>query len=491
MGEVGVKNTRKTDRSWKTKMLVAFVIYALFQFVLPNPEPITKAGMGVVGIFAATLYLWVTVGIGWPSLLCVGMMGTTGVCSASNLFAKTWGNVMVPFLVACFLLNYVMAETGLTRRFALWFVTRNFCKGKPWLIMFMFFLSILVIGLVSTSSPIVILYMAIAEEMFLATGYKKGDSLTKATMVGIAWMAQGAMFMTPISHILIPMIFDYIEADFGVSVTYGQFSMIFMAVGLVYFIGFWLLFRFIIKPDVDKMKNLDIDALKATVPPMSLQEKIAGIVYGVVIIIWLCPDLVNSIGLTSVGAWMKSLGTGVPALVAAGLLAAIRVNNAPLLDLPKACSKMQWGSVFMMSAVMGTAYLFGLETCGVTGWLTATMGPIMSALSPALFVFVAVLWIIVQTNLMSNTLTASMYTVIIPIAMGVAGVNPIALGLVIASACNAAFATPSACPCAGLATGSGWTPAGFQGKYGWMLAGFTLLCMYFIGYPLCNMMFPY
>ena len=112
-------------------LLVAAVIYVLFQFLIPAPAPITRAGMGVVGIFIATLWLWCTEGSGWPSLLYVGMIGTTGVCSATDLFAKTWGNVMVPFLVACFVLNAVMSKTGLTRRVALWFITRPSCAGKP------------------------------------------------------------------------------------------------------------------------------------------------------------------------------------------------------------------------------------------------------------------------------------------------------------------------------------------------------------------------
>jgi sodium-dependent dicarboxylate transporter 2/3/5 len=481
----------KTDKAWTRKMLTAVVIYVLFQFILPAPAPITKSGMGVAGIFIATLYLWITAGIGWTSILCVGMMGTTGVCSASDLFAKTWGNSMVPFVVACFLLNIAMAETGFTRRFAMWFITRKICKGKPWRIMFMLFLSCVLIGLVSTSSPIVILYMAIAEEMFLMTGYQKGDELPKATMISIFWMAQGAMFMTPISHVLIPAIFGYMGKDFGVDVTYAQFSSIFMLCGLIWFAVFWLIFRFLMKPDVEKMANLDIDALRASVPKISPQEIIAAVVYGIVIIVWLCPDLFSAIGLTVLGKYMKSLGTAVPAMVAVGVLAMIRVDNKPVLDVPKACKSVAWGSVFMMAAVMGTAYLFGLKTCGVTSWLGQTFGPAMSHMSPPVFVIFATAWIVIMTNLMSNTLTSSMYAVLVPIAMTVSGVNPIAIALVIASACNAAFATPSSCPAASLASGAGWTPAGYQGKYGWILAAATLIIMAAIGYPLCNLMFPY
>lgn len=480
---------KKNGGSWAVKMGIAIVIYALFQFLIPAPEPITKAGMGVVGIFLATVYLWITVGIGWPSLLMVGMIGTTGVCSASNLFAQTWGNSMTPFLVACFLLNGAMAETGLTRRFAMWFITRKSCQGRPWRIMFMFFLSCLLVGLVSTSSAITILYMAIGEEMLNLTGYKKGEELPKAMMLSIFIMAEGAMFMTPISHVLIPNVFGWLMEDFGVSVSYGQFSMIFMLCGVIWFIIFWLIFRFLMKPDVSGLISLDLDELRGSVPKMSVQEKIVGLVYGIVIIIWLCPDLVKAAGLVSLGKWMSSLGTAIPAVIGAAVLCAVRVDDKPIIDLTAACKKIGWGSVFMMTAVMGTAYIFGLESCGVTSWLSQTFAPMMSGVSPTMFVLAAILFELIMTNCVSNTLSCSMYTVLVPLAATVAGVNPIAVALIIASGCYVAFGMPSACPAASLH--GDWTPIGYQMKWGWLCSAVMVPIYLFIAYPLCNMMFPY
>ena len=357
----------KTQKSWYIDMAIVIAIYALFQFILPAPEPITRAGMGVAGIFIATLYLWIKVDIGWPSLLFVGVVGLTGVCSGTNLFAKTWGNVMVPFLVCAFMLNMVMSETGLTRRFALAFVTAKGNRGKPWRIMIMFFLAVLLMGLVSTSSAICVLFMAIAEEMFNMTGYKKGDRLVETTMIGIFWMAQGAMAFTPISHVLIPAIFNNILNDYGIEVTYGQFSLIFIFMGIFVFLGWILIFRFIIKPDVKKMANLDIDALKATLKPMSKQEWTILIVYGIVIIIWCFPSLIKMIpGCAAVGSWMASLGSGIPPMVACAVLCMIKYEDKPMLDYKDCCRRIPWGSVFMMTAVMGTAYIFGLEECGIT-----------------------------------------------------------------------------------------------------------------------------
>ena len=481
----------KTDKKWIRDMAIVVAIFVIF-LLIPAPAPITEAGMAVVGIFLATLYLWIKVDIGWPSLLFVGVVGMTGVCTGGNLFAKTWGNVMVPFLVAAFMLNMVMSDVGLTRRFALFFVTRKMNKGKPWRIMIMFFLAVILMGLVSTSSAICVLFMAIAEEMFNMTGYKKGDKLVAVTMVGIFWMAQGAMAFTPISHVLIPAIFENIFNDFGVTVTYGQFSLIFICVGIAFFLGWILIFRFIIKPDVSKMANLDIDALRATLKPWSKQEKTILIVYGAVIVIWCFPEIIGMIpGLGGVSKWMSSLGSGIPPLVACGILCMIRYNNKPMLDYRDCCRRIPWGSVFMMTAVMGTAYIFGLETCGVTAWITQTMTPILAGVSPTVFIIIVILFINLMTNCVSNTLVSSMYAVVVPIALAVPGVNPIAVALLVAAGCNSAYALPSACPAAGLASGAGWTPVGFQAKYGFLLMAWTCICYFCIGYPLVLRFFPF
>ena len=483
---------KKTSRSWYIDMAIVVVVYILFQFVLPAPSPITKGGMGVVGIFLGTLYLWIKVDIGWPSLLFIGVVGLTGVSGASALFQNTWGNVMVPFLVCAFILNMVMSDTGLTRRFALFFVTRKMNKGKPWRTMIMFFLAIVLLGLVSTSSAICVLFMAIAEEMFKMTGYKKGEKLVETTMVGIFWMAQGAMAFTPISHVLIPAIFENILADFGVTVTYGQFSMIFLCVGIAFFLGWILIFRFVIKPDVTKMADLDIDALRATIKPWTKQEVTILIVYGIVIITWCFPELIGMIpGMDGVASWMSSLGSGVPPMVACAVLCMIKYEGKPMLDVKDCCRRIPWGSVFMMTAVMGTAYIFGLETCGVTAWITQTMEPIMSGLNPTVFVIIVILFINILTNCVSNTLVSSMYAVVVPLAVAVPGVNPIAVALLVAAGCNSAYALPSACPAAGLASGAGWTRVGFQAKYGFLLCAWTCLCYFAIGYPLVMHFFPY
>ena len=141
-----------TNRGWLIDVAVFAGLYVLFALILPAPAPMTRGGMTVVGILCGTVYLWIKVDIGWPSMLFLGLIGLSGVTSPSALFQQTWGNTMVPFLISAFMLNLVMADTGLTRRFAMFFITRKMNRGKPWRLLTMFFLAVMLMGLVSTSS---------------------------------------------------------------------------------------------------------------------------------------------------------------------------------------------------------------------------------------------------------------------------------------------------------------------------------------------------
>ena len=469
---------------------VALVVYVLFQFIFPPFDPITRGGMGVLGIFLATMYLLFTnEGAAWPSFMAVGLIGMTNVAPASAITQQSWGNVMIPFVCACLLLNYAMSETGLIYRFAIWFITRKFLKNRPWTLLFMFFFSLQLLGLVCTSSPITVMYMSISEGIFETIGCKeKGDKFTSSVMMAVGWVAQGAQAMTPISHTMITMIFGFILHDFGVSISIAKFSLIFLAWGLVYFAGIWLVFRFVLKPDVSKLANFDIDAVRAKLPPMGRRERMVGIVSIVLILFWISPDLLALIpALAGVASYVLKMGQTIPALVAVGLLCALRADGVPVLDIKVGSSKIMWGTVYMMAALMCFGYVFDLESVGITMWMRGIIAPLTANLSATAFVAAVIAFMLIATNFLSNAVCVMLYTVIVPMAGLIPGVNPLVIGLIIASTANAdSLLTPASCPVSGLLAGSGWVKPSFMLKYSWILMVVAFLGYFFVGYPLAT-----
>jgi sodium-dependent dicarboxylate transporter 2/3/5 len=99
-------------------------------------------------------------------------------------------------------------------------------------------------------------------------------------------------------------------------------------------------------------------------------------------------------------------------------------------------------------------------------------------------------WTIVQTNMMSNLVSATtVYRVMVPVAIATGVGNPLAMAFIIAAGANYAFALPSATTSTALVTGSGWVPVGFMFKYGILLIIPIVLLLTFIGYPLAALVF--
>jgi sodium-dependent dicarboxylate transporter 2/3/5 len=351
----------------------------------------------------------------------------------------------------------------------------------------MFFFSLLLLGLVCTSSPIVVMYMAISQGIFKAIGYDgTGDKFTAAVTLAVGWVAQGAQAMTPISHTMITMIFGFILNDFGVTISIARFSLIFMSWGLIYFLGIWIVFRYVIRPDVSKLKDLDIDAVRADLPPMDRREKIVAGVFIILVLFWISPDLLALVPtFAGFAAYIGKMGQTVPALVAVGVLCAIRTNGKPVLDLKDGSSKIMWGTVYLMAALMCFGYVFELENVGINQWMRNLFTPLTANLSAGAFVAMVIAFMLIATNFLSNAICVMLYTVVVPLASLIPGVSPIAIALIVASTANAdSLLTPASCPVSGLMVSSGYVRPGFMAKYGWILMIFAFVGYIVIGYPL-------
>jgi sodium-dependent dicarboxylate transporter 2/3/5 len=98
------------------------------------------------------------------------------------------------------------------------------------------------------------------------------------------------------------------------------------------------------------------------------------------------------------------------------------------------------------------------------------------------------LWLVVQTNVMSNMLSMTLvYTIVLPVAASAGMGNSAALGATIAAAANYAFALPSATTSTALVVGSGWVPVDQMARYGAMMVVPTLLIFAFFCYPIAAM----
>ncbi|HPE16534.1 MAG TPA: hypothetical protein PK597_06215, partial [Oscillospiraceae bacterium] len=261
----------------------------------------------------------------------------------------------------------------------------------------------------------------------------------------------------------------------------------------VQFILVWLEFRFLQKPNVQKMGELDIEKLRSTIPPTTKRERNVGIAFIVLIIMWVFPETIMKIpGLYSFGALLKNFGTYAPPLLIVSALCIIPTEGRPLLDLKKAAASINWSIWMMMAALMGMATFLGKSDYGVMPWLTQVVGGFFQNLgvSGTVFCWIAILWVGIQTNFMSNTASCSLYSAFVPIAAVIGGCNPLALGMCIGMISNSGFMVPSANPVMGLCCSLPPVRITYTIKYGIIASLLCIAAVCFVAYPLYSAVLP-
>ena len=138
--------TTNKNRTWITG--AALLLLLLFGY-LPAPAGMTPSAMRVIGIFAGTLLLWLTVSIDWPSLLCMAALAAVPELGMGAILSSSFGNATFAFLMFTFMCTYALSQTAFVRRCAVWFVSGRWEGRGPWQFTLLFFSSILLLGLFS------------------------------------------------------------------------------------------------------------------------------------------------------------------------------------------------------------------------------------------------------------------------------------------------------------------------------------------------------
>ncbi len=208
------------------------ILLAVF-LLLPPFEPLTEVGMKIVGVFLLTVFWWIFVDVGFSSFLCIALLAVTGILTTKEAFAGSMGSWLPLFLIGCFGLSEAVSLSGFSQRFAMWFLTRPIARGRPWLLLALFFLAVTIFGAVMSSTVTTIVFTAIAIPMLEGIGYKKGDRFAATLIMGIAWAATASFIMTPIGHGSNMLGIEWIHRDTGYAISFTQWMAVGIPVGLL------------------------------------------------------------------------------------------------------------------------------------------------------------------------------------------------------------------------------------------------------------------
>ncbi|MCI8993796.1 MAG: hypothetical protein HFG80_13960 [Eubacterium sp.] len=430
-------NTKKEYIHYLIALIIGIVIAAALK---PN-NGLTEVGVRVIAILIPILYLWLTANTHWVSLLALALLVMTQAMTANEVWAGSMGHFVVITVLSYMVLNVCLNETGVINKIALWFVTRKFVQGRPFAFMAMFFASNVIIGLFMDNLSLAVIYIGIAEVLCKQMGIKKGEPFYTCIFTGVMLGNVLLSICSPIAHALPNIIMASLETQLGISISYAQW----LAVGVPYAAVMYLVIMLIVRiwnPDTSAFKNFDVEKVKAEQKPLGKDGIIAAVVFIAVVFFVLAPSLLKDF--SPFFGYMNSCGVVVPAILAIAVLALVRADGKPVLNVPAALKQVPWPPIIFAGTVSCFAAPLSSEATGISVWLGNVLKPALSGMSPFAIIVILFLLAIIMTNFLSNTVTMVLFFNIGAVLLSVDQVNMAAFTIMIALASGMATVTPSA-----------------------------------------------
>ena len=448
-----------------------FIMFAFGQ--LPPVEPLTPLGMNLIGIFFGVLYGWIFIEIVWPSLAGLLALMLIGGYKPMMLLNKSFGDPVVQMMFFIFVFCATISHYGLSRFISLWFITRNFVKGRPWIFTLTFLGSIFLLGGLTSASPAAIIGWSILYGVCELCGYKKGDGYPTMMVFGIVFAAQVGMSMIPFKQVPLT-VFSAYETMAGVGIDYGKYMVIAILVCILSAIFFVLMSRYIFRPDMSKLVDLDVSKLD-TEGTLQLNKVQKVILFFLILLValLLAPNFLPRDFFVT--RFLKAIGnTGIVVLLVT-IMAAIKVDGKALLNFKiMVDSGVTWGIVLLLALVQPLSGAMAKPESGITPFLMQVLDPLISGGSPLFFALFIGFAAMALTQVMNNGAVGVAFMPILNSYCQATGVPPEIPLIIIVMNVHYAFLTPAASASAALLHGNDWSDT----KNIWKTAPLVLLMVY-------------
>ena len=468
--------TEKKDRN-----LLYFVIYCIIAslgWIIPPVDPITPAGMHLLGVFLAAVVAWTVTAEPWPSFLTIVLIPFTGITDLAGLLSSSWGSDIGFFLVLLFAYVAFMESTGTTTYIAAYLMTRKFLVGHPWRLIFMIFLTAWVLSTFCSNFPGMLITWGIIYKICQILGYKPFDKFPTLLIFGVAVMGALSLSTVPWANNAIVILGAYMKMT-GNMVNFGHYLLYTIPYGLSVIFAYMLMCKYLFKLDVSKLRELDPNVFTEEELRLTAERKITLVSLVVFILILLVPSLMPLD--SPVRAVSDTMGLSLKVALLFVVLSLIKVDGKKVFEFGKLAVKgVPWNMIIMVVGILSFVMLLGSPEAGISAFLGKVFTPIFAGKSVILFFILVALITIFLTNFMINMVVAIiMISATLPIATSL-GIDPIQIVYLITVCCTIALLLPAASPASSvLFANTQWVRAKDVYKYGiptvLMMALFALL----------------
>ncbi len=484
---MSVDNSLKTQHKPSYFIHVGIVLLLMLGFgKLPPIAPLTELGMQVVGIFLGMIWGWLFCTLSWPSLIGLVILGFTDYCSISKAFATGFSNNVVMIIIMIMAFLGIIQASGVSEWLGFKIISAKFAKGRPWVLTALIWIATIVMAsIMGAVAPLLIMWEIVYTLANIA-GYQKGDPWPSFACAGVVVFSCIGCFWFPITEYPI-LVYGTYQALSGITdpisfVPYVVCTTAFMVCVATLYL---LVVKYIFKPDVSKLADIDFDFAEKAGKLNAYQKLIMGTIV-VVFLVLILPTLLpagnalrsglSNIGLLGVGA------LGIAIFTLSGL------PGVPKLG--QIMNHVNWNIVFMMIAAMTmTAVLKAPET-GFNDFISQNLTPFTDGKSGYALAAMVTLVALLMTQVCNNNGTS---VICITIAYNILGANSSIsmMGMVICvmAACDLALVLPSGSAVSAMLFGNDWVSKKvvFQSGLSAMLIG-LIVCLAVV-IPLSFIMF--
>ena len=473
-------------------LAVAVVLGICIYFFVPASNGLTHLGVAMLSVFIPTIYLWLTCGTGWTSLLSVTAVVLLGAYQGVPAYMTLWGNICAAAVIPFLMVATVLEESGAFEWIVKWIISRKFIHARPTLFLIMMILSMVVISIFTAPQVVAVLFFNLLSEVTTTIGYTKEDTFYKSHGLVIGWISQicdGVLIWgRPYLLTMVAVVAGLGFTDFTI-MTYFKFAFFYLLIAIIVIV---LIVKLWIRPDVCKFSNYDDEKIRKDLQenPISKQGKIA--IAGMLLIL-LCYVLSSLDFLGPVQTYFSSITIAGSVTLVCALLCVITVDGKPVLDLNKAASKVPWSMIFFLGAIMFYAQAVGDDMYGISVCMQNILSPIVSRMPGGIAMLIGLVVACIATNFCSNSVSGVVVcSSFIPALMSISSVQTsevIAFACGVIAICSTAICTISACPTMGIVYSDVGIPYKGTTKYSACLCACMVFCTAFILIPIFTRIF--
>ena len=418
-------------KSYYINSVIAVCIMLFFGF-LPPLGSMTEIGMRILGIFLGAIYAWCTVELVWPSFFALICLGFTDYITVPKAFATAASNDTVLTALFFFCIATLVQTSGLGNVIANKILGLKIAKGRPWVLSTILLLAAYIASIMIKQMPAVIICWTflynIAEEAKMDKQHKY-----------VELMVVGMVYATIFAQCLLPFFmgvlvnFGMASAAYGaeLSVSYIVYMLWAFIFGLVAIAFYVFMCKFILRPDVSGLKNIDYTKFSAE-SKMNAKQKFIGCYFIALVIALLITSLFPTDWvITKIFSRLGTLGI---IMLFVGIALLVPFDGQPL------------GGKFKNLSALTLAGALVSEGTGIKPLIASIVIPILGDYSPYMFMVVFLLMALILTNLINNVVVS---TVLLPIVIPMAdtiGFSPLALTALFTVTTTVAILLPSASP---------------------------------------------